>query len=112
MNQSQRRATASTREQVSYIKGCEKLQTSIWRLCHRDTLKALSDRIAHDKFKQAILVLMDARQRLRKQYLRNYMQKWNNLAQMMSLSISKEMHYLKEELTELKHIKDFYCLKL
>ena len=107
MNQSQRRATALTREQVSYIKGCEKLQSSIWRLCHRDTLKALSDRIASNKFQQAILVLMDARQRLRKQYLRNYLQKWNKLAQMMSLINYKRDALLKGRINRIEAYKRF-----
>ena len=44
MNQSQRRATALTKDQINYIKGCARLQLAIWRLCHRDPLNALSDR--------------------------------------------------------------------
>ena len=107
MNQSQRRATALTSEQISYIKGCAKLQSSVWRLCHRDTLVALSDRIAKNKFQQAILALMDVRQRLRKQYLRNAIQKWNKLAQMTSLSNARRDALLRARINRVEAYKRF-----
>ena len=107
MNQSQRRATALTNEQIAYIKGCAKLQLSIWRICHRDPLMALSDRVSQMILRQAIMVLMETRQRLRKLYLRSNLQKWLKLAQMMTLSNSKRQTLLRGRVNRIEAFKRF-----
>ena len=107
MSQSQRRATALTNEQIAYIKGCAKLQLSIWRLCHRDPLKALSERMSQLILRQAILTLMGVRERLRKQYLRSNLQKWSKLAKMMTFSNSKRETLLRGRINSLEALKKF-----
>ena len=107
MNKSQRRATALTNEQISYIKGCARLQLSLWRLCHRDPLKALSEKISQNILRNAILVLMETRERLRKQYLRSNLQKWLKLAQMMTLSNSKREALLRGRVNRIEAYKRF-----
>ena len=107
MNQSQRRATALTNEQIAYIKGCAKLQLSVWRICHRDPLKALSDQISQIILRQAILTLIETRQRLRKQYLRSNLQKWLKLAQMMTLSNARRQTLLRGRINRIEALKRF-----
>ena len=107
MSQSQRRATALTNEQIAYIKGCARLQLSIWRLCHRDPLKALSERMSLYVLRQAIMTLMGIRERLRKQYLRSSLQKWSKLAKMMTFSNSKRETLLRGRINRLEALKKF-----
>ena len=107
MNQSQRRATALTNEQIAYIKGCARLQLSVWRLCHRDPLMALSDRVSKMILKKAVLILIETRQRLRRIYLRSYLQKWLKLAQMMTLSNSKRQALLRGRVNRMEALKRF-----
>ena len=107
MNQSQRRATALTNEQIAYIKGCARLQLSIWRLCQRDPLKALSERISLYILRKAVLILMLTRERLRKQYLRSNLQKWLKLAQMMTLSNTKRQTLLRGRVNRIEAYKRF-----
>jgi len=107
MNQSQRRATALTKDQINYIKGCARLQLAIWRLCHRDPLNALSDRNSLLVLRRAILTLKDTRDRLRKQYLRSYMQKWLKNSQMMTLSNARRQALLRARVNRLEALKRF-----
>jgi hypothetical protein len=107
MNQSQRRATALTKDQINYIKGCARLQLAIWRLCHRDPLNALSDRNSLLILRRAILTLKDTRERLRKQYLRSYMQKWLKNSQMMTLSNARRQALLRARVNRLEALKRF-----
>ena len=107
MNQSQRRAAALTNEQISYIKGCSRLQQAIWRLLHRDPLSALSDQNNLSVLRKAILTLMDARDRLRKQMLRSKMQKWQKNAQMTTLSNARREALLRARVNRLEALKKF-----
>jgi hypothetical protein len=84
MNQSQRRATALTNEQISYIKGCARLQSAVWRITHRDPLMALSDKMSKYVLRQAILILIETRKRLRKQNLNSNLQKWLKTSQTLT----------------------------
>ena len=107
MNQSQRRAAALTNDQISYIKGCSRLQAAIWRLLHRDPLNALSDRNSLSLLRRAILTLMDAREKLRKQMLRSKMQKWLKNAQMTTLSNARRQALLRSRVNRLEALKKF-----
>ena len=107
MNQSQRRATALTNEQISYIKGCARLQSAVWRITHRDPLMALSDKISLRVLRQAIMDLMNAREKLRKQVLKSTVQKWLKNAQLMSVSNLRRNQLLKSRINRLDAYKRF-----
>ena len=107
MNPSQKRASALSNEQIAYIKGCARLQLSIWKILHRDPLNALSDKVSLSIFRKGILALMECRERLRKQYLRTYLQKWLRLAQMVSLSNSKRETLLRGRIHRIEALKRF-----
>ena len=107
MNQSQRRATALTNEQISYIKGCARLQSAIWRLTHRDPLMALSDRMSKYVLRQAILTLMETRKRLRKQNLKSFFDKWAKTTQLMSFSSARRQAILKSRINRNEALKRF-----
>lgn len=107
MNHSQRRANTLTNEQISYINGCARLQLAIWRLTHRDPLMALSDRMSKYLLRQAIYILMDTRQRLRKQVLRAYTQKWLKNSQIMSMSNARRQAILRSCINRNEAFKRF-----
>ena len=107
MNQSQRRATALTNEQISYIKGCARLQSAIWRLTHRDPLMALSDRMSKYVLRQAILTLIETRKRLRKQNLKSSLDKWAKNSQFMTFSNARRQALLKSCINRNEALKRF-----
>ena len=65
MNPIQRRATTLTAEQISYIKGCQRLQLAVLKLTHNYPLKALSNKFSMAVLKKAILILIEARKKIR-----------------------------------------------
>ena len=107
MNPNQRRATALTSDQIAYIKGCSKLQVAVWKFCHRDPLMALSDKISLRVLRQAIMDLMNAREKLRKQVLKSTVQKWLKNAQLMSVSNLRRNQLLKSRINRLDAYKRF-----
>jgi hypothetical protein len=76
MNPHQRRATALTSDQIAYVRGCQRLQLAVFNLTHKDPLKALSNKFGMTSLKKAILILMEARKKVRLLTLKNYIKKW------------------------------------
>jgi hypothetical protein len=75
MNPLKRRATALTSDQIAYVRGCQRLQLAVFNLTHKDPLKALSNKFAMAALKDAILILMEARKKVRLLTLKNYLKK-------------------------------------
>jgi len=107
MNPSQRRATALTSDQIAYIKGCARLQDAVWRFCHRDPLMALSDKVSLNVLRQAIMDLMNAREKLRKQAIRTTLQKWIRNAQNMTVSNIRKQQLLRGRVNRIDAYKRF-----
>ena len=76
----QKRASALSAEQIAYIKGCAKLQIAVWRICHSSPLKALSDKTSINILRQAIMTLMEVRERNKKQAERSTISIWFKIA--------------------------------
>ena len=107
MNPNQRRATVFTSDQINYIKGCSKLQEAVWIFCNRDPFMALSDKISLRVLRQAIIDLMNAREKLRKQVLKSIVQKWLKNAQLMSVSNLRRNQLLKSRINRFDAYKRF-----
>ena len=76
MNRISKRLATLNQEQVAYINGCATLQRAVWRITHEDPLFALRNQIKKYILKEAILVLINIRQRNNRAILKLTINKW------------------------------------
>ena len=95
MNTKQKNVSALNKEQVAYIKGCSILQTAVWRITHRDPLKAIGNSISGSLFKNAVLIMMSAREKNRANILREALKKWLRNANLLNALLEKRRVLLK-----------------
>ena len=92
MNPFQRRATALTSDQISYVRGCQRLQLAVLNLTHKDPLKALSYKFNLSALKKAIMILIEARKKVRLMTLKTNLKKWQKNAQGLT-SLTPSPHF-------------------
>ena len=73
---SQRKISALSNEQIAYIRGCSILQCAVWRITHRDPLSAIHSKISSYILREAILLLVNIREKRTKSILRRALEKW------------------------------------
>ena len=84
MTSKQKNVSALNKEQVAYIKGCSLLQTAVWRITHREPVKALGNTLANTLFKNSILLLISARQKNTQMTLKFTLQKWQKISRLIN----------------------------
>ena len=107
MNPHQRRATALTSDQIAYVRGCQRLQLAVFNLTHKDPLKALSNKFGMTSLKKAILILMEARKKVRLLTLKNYIKKWQKNAQNLTLSTARKTLLLRARVSHIDAFKKY-----
>ncbi|MBR1817244.1 MAG: hypothetical protein IJ772_00180, partial [Bacilli bacterium] len=107
MNPHQRRATALTADQIAYVRGCQRLQLAVFNLTHKDPLKALSNKFGMTSLKKAILILMEARKKLRLLTLKNYIKRWQKSAQNLTLSTARKTLLLRARVSHIDAFKKY-----
>ena len=95
MNPKQKNVSALTKEQIAYIKGCSLLQTAVWRISHRDPLKAIGNTLANSIFKNAVLTMMIIREKNRKEALKATLQKWSKKVKLLNGLLNQRRVFLK-----------------
>ena len=111
MNHNKRRTFPLKLIQISFIKGCSKLQQAVWRFCSKEPQMALSNKISLLILSQAIKYLINAREKLRKQVIKNMIQKWSKNAQLMSISNLNKINILKNRINRIDSYKRFILSK-
>ena len=107
MNPFQRRATALSSDQIAYVRGCQRLQLAVLNLTHKDPLKALSYKFNLSALKKAILILIEARKKVRLLTLKAYTKKWQKLAQGLTLSTARKTLLLRARISHIDAFKRF-----
>ena len=107
MNPYQRRASALTSEQISYVRGCQRLQLAVLKLAHKDPLKALSNKFGMAAMKKAILILMEARKKVGLFTLKDYLKKWQKSAQNLTLSSARKTLLLRARISHIDAFKKY-----
>ena len=95
MNSKQKNVSALTKEQIAYIKGCSLLQTAVWRISHRDPLKAIGNTLANSIFKNAILIMMVIREKNRREALKATLQLWSKKIKLLKAFLNQRRVLLK-----------------
>ena len=114
MNPMQRRATALTADQIAYVRGCQKLQLAVLKLTHKDPLSALSSKFSLSALKKAILILIEARKKVRLLTLKLFIKRWQKAAQNLTLSSARKTLLLRARISHIEAFKKFVlsqCLK-
>ena len=107
MNPFQRRATALTSDQISYVRGCQRLQLAVLNLTHKDPLKALSYKFNLSALKKAIMILIEARKKVRLMTLKANLKKWQKNAQGLTLSTARKTLLLRARISHIDAFKRF-----
>ena len=107
MNPNQRRATALSSEQIAYVRGCQKLQLAVFKLTHKDPLSALSNKFSMSSLKKAILILIEARKKIRVSTLKNSIKKWQKKAQNLTLNSARKTLLLRARISHIDALKKF-----
>ena len=76
MSRLSKRLATLNQEQVAYINGCSTLQRAVWRITHEDPLFALRNQIKKFILREAILVLINIRNRNDRAILKLTINKW------------------------------------
>ena len=76
MSRLSKRLATLNQEQVAYINGCATLQRAVWRITHEDPLFALRNQIKKFILREAILVLINIRNRNDRAILKLTINKW------------------------------------
>ena len=90
-----KRLTTLNQEQVAYINGCNTLQRAVWRITHEDPLFAIRRQIKKYILKEAILVLINIRDRNNRAILKLTLLKWLKQAKSISQNIERLRALLK-----------------
>ena len=108
----QKRISALSEEQISYIKGCSILQCAVWRISHKDPLFALQIKISNYIFKEATLLLVNIREKRSKDILKRALEKWLKICKLFNKIAEKRKTLLKllfiAKEMKLKEIKSKY----
>ena len=107
MNPMQRRATALTADQIAYVRGCQKLQLAVLKLTHKDPLSALSNKFSMSTLKKAILLLMEARKKVRLLTLKLFIKRWQKAAQNLTLSSARKTLLLRARISHIDAFKKY-----
>ena len=99
MNPIQRRATTLTADQIAYVRGCQRLQLAVLKLTHKDPLSALSRQLAMSALKKAILILIEARKKIRLLILKLFIKRWQKAAQNLTLSSARKTLLLRARIS-------------
>ena len=87
MSSKQRNVSALNKEQIAYIKGWSILQNAVWRICHRDPVEAMGNKISNAIFKSAINLIMAKREKNKQKALRSALERWlNNVKKLSGLN--------------------------
>ena len=70
-------------EQISYIKGSRILQIAVWRITHSDPLSAMHHKVSSYILREAIILLINIRERFVKIKLKMALQKWLKICKKM-----------------------------
>ena len=70
-------------EQIAYVNGCQTLQRAVWRICHEDALFALRFQIKKFTLREAILILINLRERNNRAILKLALHNWLKKVQKM-----------------------------
>ena len=79
-----KRLTTLNQEQIAYINGCNILQKAVWRITHEDPLFCFRSQIKRYLLREAILVLINIRERSYRAILKLTLLKWLQKAQTIS----------------------------
>ena len=90
-----KRLATLNQEQVAYINGCNTLQRAVWRITHEDPLFAIRRQIKKYILKEAILVLINIRDRNNRAILKLTLLKWLKNAKSISQNIERLRALLK-----------------
>ncbi len=71
-----KRLATLNQEQVAYINGCNVLQRAVWRITHEDPLFSIRGQIKKYILREAILILINIRDRINKAILKLTLHKW------------------------------------
>ena len=107
MNPMQRRATALTAEQIAYVRGCQRLQLAVLKLTHNYPLSALSNKFSMAALKKAILILIEARKKVRILTLKLFIKRWQKAAQNLTLTSEKKTLLLRARISHIEAFKKF-----
>ena len=107
MNPFQRRATALSSDQIAYVRGCQRLQLAVLNLTHKDPLKALSYKFNLSALKKAILILIEARKKVRLLTLKLFIKRWQKAAQNLTLSSARKTLLLRARISHIEALKKF-----
>ena len=107
MNPRQKRASALSAEQIAYVRGCQKLQLAVFHLTHKDPLAALSNKFSTSSLKQAIMILIEARKKVRLLTLKTFLKKWQKTAQNLTLSTARKTLLLRARISHIDAFKKF-----
>jgi len=90
-----KRLATLNQEQIAYINGCSTLQKAVWRITHEDPLLALRSQIKKFILREAILVLINIRERNKRAILKLALLKWLKNAKNVSQNIERLRALLK-----------------
>ena len=71
-----KRLTTLNQEQIAYISGCNTLQRAVWRITHEDPLFCFRSQIKRYSLKEAVLILINHREKRNRAILKLTVLNW------------------------------------